>query len=242
MGSRTIREQVIVSRYDLLVASGTHRHNLARGCTRVSSGILAFGAVGVVAQRLRSRADIMKPALALSLLLLVSSSFLACGGKADDGTPIDPARTSDNSSPGDGGSNAAGSRESGGAPACTAAPACDANDRQLKSESDCQANPHCYKRTACGVTILCGGAEACTTPDCPSGSTFSPTCSPPADCTSVSACNGKVRITCETCEANPTCDDGDTQMASQADCPQHDVRCYSRLACQGARIWCWGPL
>lgn len=43
------------------------------------------------------------------------------------------------------------------------------------------------------------------------------------------------------CDGLPECDPGDHKVKSESECPQDDVKCYSRETC-GVKIWCWGPV
>ncbi len=43
------------------------------------------------------------------------------------------------------------------------------------------------------------------------------------------------------CDGIPECDPGDHKVKSESECPQDDVKCYSRETC-GVKIWCWGSV
>lgn len=89
---------------------------------------------------------------------------------------------------------------------------------QAETESQCTAAP------ACGETEQ--QIEACT--------------DDLKDCHAVSTCGQTIHCYTpeETCEAAPACDAGDTQVASESECPA-DTSCYQREMC-GTTIWCWG--
>jgi hypothetical protein len=96
------------------------------------------------------------------------------------------------------------------------------------------------KKPAAGVTGNGPGTKCEGDPACPVGYDHVPSClsSGTAGCTHVTVCG--VTIACEAqCDGYPSCDPGDTKVASQADCAQDDATCYPRSLC-GITIWCSG--
>lgn len=97
------------------------------------------------------------------------------------------------------------------------------------------------KKPAAGVTGNGTGTTCEGDPACPVGYDHVPSClsSGTPGCTHVIVCG--VTIACEAqCDGYPSCDPGDTKVASQADCAQDDATCYPRSLC-GITIWCTGP-
>ena len=189
----------------------------------------------------RTMSPVRNAFFAVASLSLVSLA-VACGGAID--SPL--TQSVDPSPPGSSGSSGSSGGASGSVGTCTAAPSCDSGDTRVARESACPQDAPCYNRSLCGQTIWCSGTTYCAgIPYCPVGYVQVASClsQGTGDCVKETVCGSTIlcRRDLSQCDGLPSCNPGETQVASSSQCLQDDAVCYQASAC-GVSIWCTGPL
>jgi hypothetical protein len=161
--------------------------------------------------------------------------LVACGGRVDGGVPAPASTTPSGSEPAPGTTTVEPSETCRG-------PACDEGHDIVPSRQACGTGNEaaCYERTACGKTIVCtGNMGLCRELACIGFTQEVDTCPPDATCETQRVCERTIlcKIEDAQCDAIPTCNEGDQQVASASECAKSGARCYTKTTC-GARAYC----
>jgi hypothetical protein len=178
---------------------------------------------------------ILAGAPCLFLVALVAGGLVACGGRhaSVGGLESDTDTDTDEIVP----------VEEGSSGSCTEPPpACDVGDVAIAGEAECPPGATCYARsTRCAevaTTTWCATPACESQPKCDVADIEVGACPTVAECYPRTSCGRTILCARErACRAVPTCDDGDAEKSSLADCEKTGLFCYSRSEC-GTVIWC----